>query len=212
MRFRFLGFKRERPVFQVFLDEGEELSLIKELFRKARLCIRVAVNSLGYTLEEINRKPLERLPLDRRIKRNSVLRLARRIFGRYIIYTTDEKSNYYKLGLALTDGYIRSNVSFETTRYDLSFCIFKAWQKVTVRLGRGFYVKNNNLYPSLELTCSRVEKEFLWKLQGKNISRYELYEFIAGIIDGDGTVDKKVVKICYSDKKLSTALRIKSMP
>jgi len=109
--------------------------------------------------------------------------VASKLFGKFFIITTIQKSIWYRLGLALAEGHPenRSNTfDFGSTRASLGYCILIAWREVSVTLHNGFYVDRRRvIVPSLRYTVKDYE---LRRLIGddivvsfKNNNKYRAY-------------------------------------
>ena len=218
-RVEFLGLDGEgKPVYRVCVEQSCVAAAVRWLFERAGESIEEALEILGYSPEEVDRRPRERITPEKREKRRKLLRLASKLFGKYIMVVHCEgKDIWYKLGLALTDGtiqiiegYVRASIEFGTTRAELARCVLLAWSRATVCLHDGFYFRGKEPVPSLRfmvkaskslrrlLLMARRAPRQLAELIANDSER--LYSFLAGVVDGDGSVSTSI-KVTASQHK-----------
>lgn len=85
----FLGYSKEgKTIYRVYVRPNHESKVITWLYERARGTLESALRLLGYKLEDINRKPKEKLSEDRRKKRNALFNIASKLFGKFFIIIT----------------------------------------------------------------------------------------------------------------------------
>ena len=192
----FLRFDKGKPVYAVIVEPEHEMEVVKWLFNRAREALSEALKILGYSPEEVNRQPLERLTPEKKEKRRNVQKLASNLFGRYIVVSESEKSAWYKLGLSMADADKELLRYFGTTRSETAFCIIRAFRKVEVTLGSGWYTRDGAIVPALFISANDGKLARLRRLSAKEVAelllkdRGRLAQFTAGAVDGDGDVEE----------------------
>ena len=208
----FKGFRVEfgldekgRPLHEVLVDPGAEVAVVEWLFAKARRKLEEALQELGYSREDVSRRPLEKPSPEKEERRRRLRRRVSEKFGKYVIITSSEKSPWYRLGLSLTDGKIVNNsiVIINTTKTATGFCVLKAWKVIVVTFHDVTTLKDGTLAPSLSFEAEmKGIAGYIQVLVAGKASKEEVVEFIAGAIDGDGHVDYHgTVGIVVSKKK-----------
>ena len=132
-----------------------------------------------------------------------------------VIRSTHEAPLWYRLGLALSDGSVlgKSNIIFSTSKPHTIDAVMYGFSYIKIYVARYMLsIKTNKIIPVINIVVKDPDTALLLRRIKENKldtdqfidalvnDRMALAQFLAGIIDGDGSIDRDNIRICI-DKR-----------
>jgi len=201
------------------------LNIAREHFNCANK-VKVRLKTLGsrmytvYSISKEDKKEIIRMifkELNDNMRKLNIKEIKLSNSGLGLIIKADvEKSFWYRFGLALSDGAVLSSerILFSSSNEYTINCIIYGFKKAYMYFGR--YMVNtatNKIIPMFNIIVESRPVASMMKLMKDNSAsatikhvirllrkdKNNLCDFLAGVIDGDGSVDKDMVRISTSN-------------
>lgn len=181
------------PKYYVTVDAEEVDEFVEYLFIRAIYSYATAANTLGIDIRDVSKKP-------RHGKSSQLHREAYKIFvstfGHIYLKIKRAKpaSKYYKYGLILSDGNIvnQKTLKFDSSRRELIAIVLETFKRTKIYIGYPVLLDKGIIHPFIRVIVKNdygTKESILRELEMATLT--QLFDYIAGLVDGDETIHER---------------------